>query len=135
MDSKVKVAWQALLLVRESNACCSHSKKHLKNEKSKDQKDSEAKKNYSSTNNNSGNTNRDQSDQALNWFSKKDFRSNRGDQQSQSSNIPTTSVNAIVIKKNKKQGNRNLSQIKCYTCHKKDHYTNKCPDKKLNNKC
>lgn len=60
MDAKVKVAWQSLLLMRESNAQCPHNNRVLKNEEFKDQKDFKAKKNHHSfaTNSNSGRRNK-----------------------------------------------------------------------------
>lgn len=40
-------------------------------------------------------------------------------------------MNVTTIKKVKKNGNKDLSQVKCYAYYKKDHYANKYPDKKL----
>lgn len=80
-----------------------HDHKPLKNGESKHQKDSKAKKNYLViTNSNNRGGNRGQLSQAFGWSSKKDFCSNKKSQRGQSSNIPTTSSNATVVKNNKK---------------------------------
>lgn len=42
-------------------------------------------------------------------------------------------VNATVIKKYKKQDDKDLSEVKCFACHKKGHYEDKCPNKELKN--
>lgn len=44
-----------------------------------------------------------------------------------------TGKNNIVVKKDKKHNNKNLSQIKYYTCHKKGPYASKCIDRELKN--
>lgn len=136
IDVKAKVACQAPSLACKGDACCAKDHRLLKSEKSKDQKEFQAKKNHNPPvdNNNSRGRNRGQSSQALNWSSKKDFGLNREGQQSQSSNISATSNNAITVKKNKKQGGeKNLSQVECYSCDKKCHYSNKYPDKESKN--
>lgn len=43
----------------------------------------------------------------------------------QSSNTPVTSVDTTAIKKDKKQGNREVSQVEYYAYYKKYHYANK----------
>ncbi len=44
-----------------------------------------------------------------------------------------TGVNATkVVKKDKDKAPKDLSHVKCYTCHQKGHYTNKCPKKSKN---
>ncbi len=44
---------------------------------------------------------------------------------------PATRVNATKIA-NKGKPSKDLSHIKCYTCHQKSHYATKCPDKPKN---
>lgn len=120
-------------IARESNAYCPYGCRLLSNEEKdhKDHRKSEVKmSNPSAKNSKSGE--KSQSGQASNW-SKKDFRSNKGGQWGQSNNTPATGVNATVVKKNKKQGEQDISQVEYSTYHKKGHYTNKCPDKKPKN--
>lgn len=133
MNAKTKAARHVFLLVQESDARCPHGYRLLKNEESRDQADSKAKKNHSATYNKSRNRNRDRLSQALSQSFKKDSHSNKRGQQNQSFNTFVTGSNATVVKKDKMQGNMDLSQVKCYTCHKKDDYFNKCPDKKAKN--
>ncbi len=46
---------------------------------------------------------------------------------------PSTGVNTTkVAKKDKDKALKNLSHVKCYTCHQKGHYANKCPKKSKN---
>ncbi len=41
-----------------------------------------------------------------------------------------TKVNATKVAKNDKdKASKDLSHVKCYTCHQKGHYINKCPEK------
>lgn len=55
-------------------------------------------------------------------------------QQSQLFNTLTTSINAIAVKKDKKnQDKKNLNQVKYYVYHMKNYYTNKSSDKKPKN--
>ncbi len=43
---------------------------------------------------------------------------------------PATKVNTTeVAKKDKNKTSKDLSHVKCYTYHQKDHYVNKCPEK------
>ncbi len=44
---------------------------------------------------------------------------------------PAIGVNATEVAK-KDKAPKDLSYIECYTCHQKDHYTAKCPDKPKN---
>ncbi len=44
---------------------------------------------------------------------------------------PATGVNATKVAK-KDKAPKDLSHIKCYTCHQKGHYATKCPDKQKN---
>ncbi len=44
---------------------------------------------------------------------------------------PATGVNATKVAKEDKTP-KDLSHIKCYTCHQKCHYATKCPDKPKN---
>ncbi len=44
---------------------------------------------------------------------------------------PATGVNATEVAK-KDKAPKDLSHIKCYTCHQKGHYATKCPDKPKN---
>lgn len=134
VDVKVKVAWQAPLLAQKSNRCCLHDYELLKHKKSKEQKDFKAKNNHSLVANNTS-ENGDQSGQALGQYHKKYSCWNKGGQQSSSSNTLAIGSNVIVVKKDKKQGNRNLSHVKCYTYHKKDYYISKCLDRKPKNQC
>lgn len=55
----------------------------------------------------------------------KNFRLHQGDNRCQQGNTPTTDINATTVKKNKKI-EKNLSQVKYFSYHKKGHYTNKC---------
>lgn len=93
------------MLVQKSDPQYPCSYTLLKNEKFQDQKNSKAKKNYPLATN-SNHENRDCSDQALPGFFKKNPCLNRGGQQGKFSNTLTTGNNAIVIKKNKKQDNK-----------------------------
>lgn len=61
IDTVVKTAQQALLLVWESDLCYLFGQRYLKNEESKNQKNSMAKKNYLIANSNSGDRNDGQS--------------------------------------------------------------------------
>ncbi len=46
---------------------------------------------------------------------------------------PATGINATeVAKKDKNKTPKNLSYVKCYTCHQKGHYVNKCLEKSKN---
>ncbi len=46
---------------------------------------------------------------------------------------PTIGVNATEVAKNDKdKAPKALSHVKCYTCHQKGHYANKCPEKSKN---
>lgn len=58
---------------------------------------------------------------------------NETNKQDKSSHTLVISSNVAVVKKDKKQGDRNPSQVKCYACYRKDHYASKCPNKKPKN--
>ncbi len=46
---------------------------------------------------------------------------------------PATEINATeVAKKDKDKAPKDLSHVKCYTCHQKGHYTSKCSEKPKN---
>lgn len=113
----------------------SYGHKSLKSKKSRNQKNSETKKNHHSptVDSNSRSKNEGQLDQVLGRSSKKDSCSNRGSQGGQSFNTPAISSNATVVKKDKKQGDKDPSQVECYLYLKKGHYFNKCPDNELKN--
>lgn len=68
-----------------------------------------------------------QSGQTLSLFKKKDKHYS---QQNQLFNIPAIGINTTIIKKDKKQDEKNLSQVKYYNCHKKNYCTNKYSNKK-----
>lgn len=101
VDTKAKIAQQALLLAQKRNTQYACSYRLPKHKESKDEKNFKANKNYFSTAN-SIRWNDGQSGQALCWFSKKNFYLNKRDQQGQSSNISTTAGNATFIKRSKK---------------------------------
>lgn len=123
-------------LVRKSYARCPYSHRTLHNKESENQKDFVAKNLNPSADNNSSSGKKSQSDQALDRSPKKDFHLNKGGQQGQSSNnIPTTAVNATAVQKDKRKGKKDLSQVECYTCHKKGYYVNNYPNKEKKNEC
>lgn len=88
--------------MRKSDTSWSHKYEPLKNEKFKNQKDFKAKKNHFTANSKNRSKNGNQSDQALDWFSTKDFHSNKRSQQSQFFNIPAIGSNTTIVKKHKK---------------------------------
>lgn len=112
---------------------CSHGYKHLKNEKSKDQNNSKAKKNHLFANSNSRNRNKSQSSQALGRSIKKDSYSDRKSQRGQCFNTSATNIDATTVKKDKKQADIDLSQLKCYSYQKNGHHAHQCLDKKPKN--
>lgn len=134
VTTKSKAAWQTHLPIQKSNSYCVYSHRSPKNKKSRNQKNSQAKKkNHSSAANNTS-SNKDQSSQTLGRSSKKEFCLNGQDQQGQFFHIQETGSNATIIKKDKKQGNKNLSQVRYYSYYKKSHYIGKCSDKEPRNK-
>lgn len=66
--------------------------------------------------------------------SKKNFRLRHEALQGQVSNIPSTGINATIIKKNQKI-EVDLSQIECYNRYKKNHCVTKYPYKEPKNLC
>lgn len=46
---------------------------------------------------------------------------------------PSIGNNTIITKKDEKQDNKDLYQVKCYAYYKMGYYANKCLDKKLKN--
>ena len=52
----------------------------------------------------------------------------RGSNSCQQASTQVTGVNVTIIMKDWK-AKKVLSQVECYNCYKKGHYTNKCPDK------
>lgn len=106
----------------------------LNHKVSTDQKNSEANNNHSSTtNSNSGNGG--QFIQALSQYYNKVSSLNRGSQQDCFLYIPAISSNTTVIKNNKKQDDRNLSQVKYYAPHKKDYHPSRFSDRASKDKC
>lgn len=106
------------MLVRKNNTSylCSH--RLLKHKESKDKQNFEAKNNhYPITNSNR--LNGGLFGQALGWSSKKNFCLNKRSQQGQSFNILAIDNNATVIKKFKKQDNKDLSQVEIMLAIKK----------------
>ena len=130
VDAKAKTRLQALSGTREMDFWCSWGQQLTKQD-DKDFRDYEKNK-FSQNPPANSSSNRTQSSLAQ---PKKDQNSHscqgRPWQQGQGQNTPTTSVNATAVKKDKDKDKdkKDLSNIECYTCKQKGHYTNKCPKK------
>lgn len=95
-------------MIEQSDTRFPHSHRLLNRKKLRDSKSSEIIKNDCSIADSNGENN-SQFDQNLVWFLKKDFYFNERNYQGQSFNTLVTDNNATNIKKNKKQGNKELS--------------------------
>ncbi len=124
-DAEAKANPQPPFYVRDINArCpkghCSLSKKDKKNTyqepQSEASKDKDKAKSYSSST---------FANEPQTQASKKDTRGRWG---GHTRGHPATGVNATKVAK-KDKALKDLSHIKCYTCHQKSHYATKCPDK------
>lgn len=100
----------------------------VKSEKSRDKKNDNTKKtlNYPIINqsHDSNGGQFSQSGQLLSWSAKKNFCLHCRASQGQIPNTSATRVTAIAVKKNNNI-KVDLTQIECYNCYKKGHYTNK----------
>lgn len=138
INAKAKASRQSLLFEQKSDTHClrSYQPTQKSHKESRDQNNFEAKKtpNYPITNKNCGNNEgqSSQSDQVLGWLAKKDSGLCHGVSQSQISNTLATGINVTTIKKDNKV-KVDLSKTKCYNCHKKGYYANKCPNKETKN--
>lgn len=124
--------YQVPPLACESNICyfCDYQ---LTKRESEDKKNSKVKKtsNTSTTNQNSSdNGQASQSGQITGQSRKKSFYLQKSIK-SQCSDILATSVNATIIKKVRKQDNKDLSQVEYFLYYKKDYYVNKCSNKEI----
>ena len=123
VNAEVKAMLQSFSNTREMDSRCPWGNRPAKKEEKDSRKnnytnsalaDISSKKQSSSTQQtSSANPKKDQDQQRGSW---------RHGRQGQDRDSPATGVN-IVSKKEKK----NITQVKCYTCHWKGHYANKCP--------
>ncbi len=127
-DVEPKVNLQPPFYVRDIDARCpkGHRPSSKKGKKDTDRepqneafKDKDKAKSHSS----SASANQPQAQ-----ASKKDKRGRRRDH---GGGHPATGVNATKVAK-KDKATKDLSHIKCYTCHQKGHYATKCSDKPKN---
>lgn len=114
--------------MQKTDICCLHSHKLTWSNKHKD-KNFKTKKTHSSPfaiqdNNENGS----QLGQALSHV-KRDSGLNRKDQWGLFSNTLIIDGNVTVVQKNKKKSDKDLSQVKYYSCHKMSYYANKCLNK------
>ncbi len=124
-DIKAKTNLQQPFYVREINFRCS---KDYRSSAKKDKEDTYWKpRNEASKNKDKAKSQTSSSiNQPQTQAPKKDKRGRQG-------GYPITGVNATkVAKKDKYKAPKDLSYVRCYTCHQKGHYTNKCPEKEKN---
>lgn len=102
-----------------------------------DKKDSEVKitPNTFTNHNRSSCGQSSQSGQTLDQSAKKSSYLYQDKKLDKSSSILATEINVIVVQKNKKHGDNNLSQVKYFTYYKKSWYANMCPNKELKIYC
>lgn len=107
------------------DSCCTRS--HLPLWGKDFERDVKAKKFYLPS---SANTSEQltQSGQTTAWPNKKNYCVYRGGNDPQQDNTLATEINTTLVKKDKKI-EKDLSQMECYSYHKRDHYANKYPDK------
>lgn len=70
--------------------------------------------------------------QSIPWSNRENFQLRKDSNKRQSSKILAIWINTTPIQKNKKIEN-DVSQVKCYNCHKKSHYTNKYSNRQSKN--
>ena len=132
VDAKAKASLQALSETKEMDSRCPWDQQPTK----KDDKDSKDYKKNKSSQNLLANVSLSGT-QSSPAQPKKDQNSRshreRLQQQSQGQNTPATSINATAVRKDKDKDKdkKNFSNIECYTCKQKGHYTNKYLKKKL----
>lgn len=131
INVKAKINYQIPFLVRESDACYAYGYRLTKRD-SKEKKDSKVKKTpktfTANQNCNSSDGQTNQSSETGKTSGKKSFHL-RKSKKVQSSNIPAIRVNIIMVKKDKKQSDSNLSQVECFAYHKKGYYANRSLNK------
>lgn len=108
VNVEAKASCQTPFLARKTDTCYPYKHKPTRSDKYKD-KDFKTKNTHSPSSINQGNNrNESQLGQALGQ-AKKDSRPNYNDQWDHTSNTLTTSSNAMAIKKDKKQGDKDLN--------------------------
>ncbi len=123
-DVKAKANLQPPFYVRDIDARC--PKGHCLLAK-KDKEDTYWEPRDEASNNKAKSQTSSSTNQPQTQALKKDKRGRQGGH----GGHPATGVNATKVIKTDK-ASKELSHIKCYTCHQKGHYATKCPDKLKN---
>ena len=132
VDAKAKVSLQAPSETREMDSWCPQGQRPTKKE---DKNSRDYEKNKSSQNPPTNASSSGTQSSPAQPKKEQNSRSRRGGsrRQGQGQNTPATGVNATAVRKDKDKDKKNLSNIECYTCKQKGHYTNKCPEKEPKN--
>ena len=136
VDAEAKTSLQALSGTREIDSQCPCGQQPTKKE-DKDSKDFKKNKFSQNLPANASSSGTQSSPAQPKKEQNSHFRRGGFWQQSQGQNTPATSVNATDVRKDKDKDKdkKDLSNIECYTCKQKDHYANKCLEKKPKNNC
>ncbi len=125
-DVEIKAKLQPLFFVREIDSRCPNGHRPLAK---KDKEDTYWESRDETSKNKAKFQTSSSANQSQTQAPKKDKRSRRRVYRGH----PTIGVNATeVAKKDKDKASKDLSHVKCYTCHQKGHHANKCPGKSKN---
>ena len=132
VNAEVKVLLQSSSSIRNMDSRCSRGNRPVK----KDEKDSKNKSTDSASADTPSGKQSSSAQQISSINPKKDqdhqqggFRRRGGRRrQGQTHDSLATGVNASTVKKEVKD----ISQVKCYNCHRKRHYATKCPQRPKN---